>query len=100
MSWLVDTLLATGALIALVLVLRRPVARLFGAGLAYALWALPLLRLILPPLVLPAQGESQLAAAPVLTDLPVGHVCGNGALPLGWRAHLDGDAGQLLLLEP
>lgn len=71
MSWLVDTLLATGALIALVLVLRRPVARLFGAGLAYALWALPLLRLVLPPLVLPAQGESQLAAAPVLTDLPV-----------------------------
>mgnify|MGYP006866178353 CR=1 FL=1 len=27
MSWLTDTLLATGALIALVLVLRRPVAR-------------------------------------------------------------------------
>jgi muramoyltetrapeptide carboxypeptidase len=37
---------------------------------------------------------------PVLTDLPVGHVCGNGALPLGWRARLDGDAGQLKLLDP
>lgn len=54
MSWLVDTLLVTGALIALVLVLRRPVARWFGPGMAYALWLLPLLRLVLPPLVLPA----------------------------------------------
>lgn len=57
MTWLLDTLLATGGLIALVLVLRRPVARLFGPGLAYALWALPLLRLMLPPLVLPARAE-------------------------------------------
>jgi beta-lactamase regulating signal transducer with metallopeptidase domain len=55
MSWLVDTALYTGVLIALVLVLRRPVARLFGPGMAYALWALPLLRLVLPPLVLPGE---------------------------------------------
>lgn len=54
MSWLVDTLVTTGALIALVLILRRPVARHFGPGMAYALWLLPLLRLLLPPLVLPA----------------------------------------------
>jgi beta-lactamase regulating signal transducer with metallopeptidase domain len=54
MSWLVDTLLFTGALIVVVLVLRRPVARAFGPGMAYALWALPFLRLLLPPLVLPA----------------------------------------------
>lgn len=53
-GWLIDTTLTTGALIALVLVLRRPVARLFGPGMAYALWALPLVRLLLPPLVLPA----------------------------------------------
>lgn len=57
MSWLVDTLVTTGALIALVLVLRRPVARHFGPGLAYALWLLPLLRLMLPPLTLPAPPE-------------------------------------------
>ncbi len=54
MSWLIDTLFATGVLIAAVLVLRRPVARLFGPGMAYALWALPLLRMVLPPLLLPA----------------------------------------------
>lgn len=58
MSWLADTVLYTGVLIALVLVLRRPVARAFGPGLAYALWALPLLRLVLPPLVLPAKPAS------------------------------------------
>ncbi len=58
MSWLTDTELYTGLLIALVLVLRRPVARMFGPGLAYALWALPLLRLALPPLVLPAKPVS------------------------------------------
>jgi len=54
MTWLIDTLVTTGALIVLVLLLRRPVSRHFGPGLAYALWALPLLRLFLPPLVLPA----------------------------------------------
>lgn len=53
MTWLFDTALYTGVLIALVLALRGPVARRFGPGLAYALWALPLLRLLLPPIVLP-----------------------------------------------
>lgn len=53
-GWLLDTLLYTGLLIALVLVLRRPVARYFGPQVAYALWALPLLRFVIPPLVLPA----------------------------------------------
>src|SRR5690606_19609337 len=53
-SWLLDTLLYTAALIALVLAIRVPVARHFGPGTAYALWALPLLRLVLPPITLPA----------------------------------------------
>ncbi|WP_066553866.1 M56 family metallopeptidase [Croceicoccus bisphenolivorans] len=53
-GWAVDTALYTGALIAAVLVLRRPVARVFGARTAYALWLLPLMRFVLPPIVLPA----------------------------------------------
>lgn len=53
-SFLTDTLVWTGALIVLVLVLRRPVARLFGPGMSYALWLLPLLRFALPPIPLPA----------------------------------------------
>lgn len=55
MTWLIDTALYTGVLIALVLALRGPVARRFGPGLAYALWVLPLLRLLLPPIVLPGE---------------------------------------------
>ncbi|MCB2089089.1 MAG: M56 family metallopeptidase [Sphingomonadaceae bacterium] len=53
-GWMIDTLVWTAALIAVVLILRRPVARWFGPQAAYGLWALPLLRLFLPPLVLPA----------------------------------------------
>lgn len=49
----VQTVLAVSVLIALVLVARRPVAKHFGAGTAYALWALPLARLVLPPLQMP-----------------------------------------------
>ena len=68
-QWLVDTTLYTGLLIGAVLLLRRPVARSFGPQIAYALWALPLLRLFLPPLVLPAslapQPES-ITAAPLM----------------------------------
>ena len=64
-SWLFDTLLYTGGLIALVLLLRRPAARHFGPKFAYALWLLPALRFIMPPIVLPA---SMAPARPELSD--------------------------------
>ena len=72
--FLFDTLMWTGALIALVLLLRRPVAKYLGAGAAYALWFLPLARLLFPPVTLPAWMkpsflESAPAAEPVVTDL-------------------------------
>ncbi|MEL6531258.1 MAG: M56 family metallopeptidase, partial [Pseudomonadota bacterium] len=53
-DWLFDTLLWTAALIGVVLLIRRPVARWLGPQTAYALWAIPALRLILPPLQLPS----------------------------------------------
>jgi bla regulator protein BlaR1 len=65
-GWLLDTVLYTGVLIALVLVLRRPVSRHFGPQIAYALWGLPFLRLLLPPVVLPASLAPEPAAAPEL----------------------------------
>ena len=65
-AWLLDTLLYTGLLIALVLVLRRPVSHHFGPQIAYALWGLPFLRLLLPPVVLPASLAPEPAAAPEL----------------------------------
>ncbi|OYY72668.1 M56 family metallopeptidase [Sphingomonas sp. 28-63-12] len=49
-SWGVETLLATSLLMLAILLLRNPVRRAFGPTVAYALWALPALRLILPPL--------------------------------------------------
>lgn len=52
-EWLADTLVMTGALLVLVLLVRKPVGRLFGAGAAYVLWLLPMIRLVLPPLALP-----------------------------------------------
>jgi len=52
--WLFETLLWTAVLIAGVLLLRRPVARWFGPQMAYALWAIPVLRLFMPPIQLPA----------------------------------------------
>jgi len=61
-DWLIDTFVWTAALIALVLVLRRPVARYFGAPTAYALWALPMVRLLLPAIELPAWMNPNAAA--------------------------------------
>jgi beta-lactamase regulating signal transducer with metallopeptidase domain len=69
-AWLLDTLIYTGLMIALVLVLRRPVARHFGPQIAYALWGLPFLRLLLPPVVLPASLAPEPAAAPVVDAAP------------------------------
>lgn len=48
--WIAETLIATTLLMAIVMMLRRPVARFLGAGAAYLLWALPLARMLLPAL--------------------------------------------------
>jgi beta-lactamase regulating signal transducer with metallopeptidase domain len=45
-----EALAATTVLMVLVLALRSPVRRAFGAEMAYLLWLLPVLRLALPPL--------------------------------------------------
>ena len=50
MSWLVSNALVASLLIVVVLAIRRPVARLFGARAAYALWLAPALRAVMPPL--------------------------------------------------
>ena len=47
---LVQTTLAVSLLIGLVLLVRRPVSKAFGPQSAYALWAVPILRVILPPM--------------------------------------------------
>ncbi|MGP7795167.1 M56 family metallopeptidase [Sphingomonas sp. CLY1604] len=49
-GWLIEALIASTLLMGLVLLLRRPVRNQFGPQVAYALWALPVMRLVLPPL--------------------------------------------------
>src|SRR5690242_14612124 len=49
-GWAIATAIAVSALIGLVLLVRQPVARHFGARAAYALWAAPLIRAVTPPL--------------------------------------------------
>ncbi|MEQ1551782.1 M56 family metallopeptidase [Sphingorhabdus sp.] len=87
-EWLSDTLLATSALLLLVLLIRTPVARHFGAGTAYFLWALPAARLFMPTLTqevrapaLPADsaivaGVRDAALSAVATGAPVSPTTG------------------------
>ena len=95
-GFLFDTLMWTGALIALVLLLRRPVARHFGAGAAYALWFLPLARLILPPVTLPGWMRPALSdTAPVADTATAAALVSEGAEALG-----QGEMGATLAPVP
>jgi beta-lactamase regulating signal transducer with metallopeptidase domain len=73
--FLLDTLVWTGVLIGVALLLRRPVAKYLGAGAAYALWFLPLIRMLFPPVTLPAwmrpdlSGGGDAASEVIATDL-------------------------------
>ncbi|UIJ46596.1 peptidase M56 [Sphingomonas cannabina] len=64
-AWAIETLIATTLLMLLVLAIRQPVRRAFGPDVAYALWALPVLRLLLPPLP-ESWRESTMSALPAL----------------------------------
>ncbi|RYE03389.1 MAG: peptidase M56 [Sphingomonadales bacterium] len=61
-GWMIETFVATTLLMLLVLAVRAPVRKAFGPTMAYALWLLPVLRLLMPPL--PASWTEK-AAAPV-----------------------------------
>ncbi len=49
-DWMIDTLIATSGLVLLVLLIRDPIRRRFGASVAYGLWLLPALRMVMPPI--------------------------------------------------
>ncbi|WP_294040682.1 M56 family metallopeptidase [Sphingomonas sp.] len=69
-GWMIEALIASTVLMAIVLVIRGPVRRSFGPGIAYALWALPAIRLVLPPLPqLPAWRSAATAATAAAPDL-------------------------------
>ncbi|MEM8918113.1 MAG: M56 family metallopeptidase [Pseudomonadota bacterium] len=52
--WTLDTMVSMTLLMALVLLLRRPVGHFFGPHIAYLLWVLPLARLFMPTLTVAA----------------------------------------------
>ncbi len=65
LRWLAETSLAISVLILLVLLIRKPFAKAFGARAAYALWLAPAVRLFMPELKLltpPAQTSADIAA--------------------------------------
>lgn len=69
-TWLFDSLLVTTLLMGAILLLRRPVAKLFGPGVAYALWLIPAARLLMPSLegaAVPV-GESGLGVSDAVRD--------------------------------
>lgn len=65
-AWAVETLIASTLLMLLVLVVRRPLREALGPRLAYWLWALPLLRMVLPPL--PGNRQWSALFAPFLSE--------------------------------
>ena len=73
-DWLLGTLLATSALIVLLLLVREPVRRHFGARVAYGLWLIPAARLLMPTLSwtverpLPAPAQTQPFVPSVMTE--------------------------------
>ena len=75
-DWLTGTLFATSLLIVLVLLVREPVRRHFGARVAYGLWLIPAARLLMPTItetierpasaVTPRMFTTQAAGEPLL----------------------------------
>ena len=69
LNWMLETGIAVTLLIGFILIIRRPFAKRFGARMTYALWALPVLRVFMPAIVLPALPEGPIneAAVPIYT---------------------------------
>ena len=62
-TWAVEALVASALLMVFVLAVRVPVRRFFGPRVAYALWLLPVLRLVLPSI--PASWHHSVAETPI-----------------------------------
>ena len=65
-DWLLGTMLATSALVVLVLLIREPVRRHFGARVAYGLWLIPAARLLMPTITETVERPVTLSAPPRL----------------------------------
>jgi beta-lactamase regulating signal transducer with metallopeptidase domain len=83
-EWLVDTLVATSALLLLVLLVRGYVARSFGPSVAYWLWLLPAARLFMPALTKEVAAPAVIPVNDIVRDAmlaaPVQAVASDAAL--------------------
>lgn len=97
MSWVAANLLVSALLVGVVLLLRGPVARTFGAHAAYALWLAPLVRLVLPPIdwAGPAAVAADPAGAVEWIQLTTGRAAGSPAFPWLVAIWLAGAAAML-----
>ncbi|WP_109355341.1 M56 family metallopeptidase [Sphingorhabdus sp. EL138] len=68
-NWMMDTMVSMTLLMALVLIIRKPVSQFFGPHIAYLLWALPLARLFMPTLTLKAPAPVETGEAAVVGPL-------------------------------
>jgi TonB family protein len=84
-QWLLNGAVATSAALLLVLALRLPLRRAFGARIAYAAWALVPLALLAVTLPAPRAATALLRALPVLSTL-------RPAVVVGAPVPLDGGA--------
>ena len=84
----IEMVLAVSVLIILVLLARKPIAREFGPSIAYALWLIPLARLLLPPLPTNMSWVSLLGLAPgvALASVPAEPAAAPGDMPLFFEA--------------
>jgi bla regulator protein BlaR1 len=92
-AWAIETLIASTLLMAAVLLLRKPVRQAFGPHVAYALWALPGLRMLLPPLPETWRGAA-LPVVPPAEDIivylgePIATLPAEPAHGIGWPSVL------------
>ena len=91
---LAETFVTVTLLLLLVLALRRPVARAFGAGWAYALWTVPALRLVLPPL---PQFAPDIQLPSVVASIPSAALGGTAPLPVELAVRAEARLGAPLL---
>jgi beta-lactamase regulating signal transducer with metallopeptidase domain len=98
LSQAVSTTIAVSALILLVMLIRKPVAQKFGAQAAYALWALPLLRLVLPPL--PASWTTPLSVFQSLTPRAEKLTADAAPLPIAAPAPAPTTENTFLVIDP
>ena len=70
LNWGLKLGVVTTGLIGLALLLRRPLARYWGAEAAYLIWALPFLRLFMPDIQLPIKQKLSVWEWPEITAVP------------------------------